>query len=664
MIVPMKKFSFLVYHREYEKFLLDLQDLGVLHIIQKESGELEDEELRKKYKITQQLKDSINFLEKRGIEENDEQGSKDATRVLAELDEMLHNKEQYLQKLSVLKKELNLIEPWGEFQWDIIENLRKKNIRTRFFTSSIGKFEEEIKDKYYAEPINQIGGNIYFVLIELTEENSDIDAEEIQLPDKTLGKIQGDIEKVQEILEKTEKLFDKYAAKYLKLLQDTRTRLINELSFEKVILNTQKEAKDKLMILEGWVPDDKADELVKYLNSSGVYFEISKPDISEAPPIKLKNNKFARLYEVIGELYTFPDYQELDLTPFFAPFYMLFFGFCLGDLGYGLIITLGAIYGIFKVQPKLKPLLKLGMYLGIATTIMGGVGGTAFGINLIDTGYTLNSHSIEMLNPILPAETESKIISLQDVHYQKKDDFVKGLESVLAPKELKSYKSEIIRHAASDYTFLNSFRYLLLDSNSLMALALLLGYIQVLFGMFIKAANKARMYGFKHAISQLGWNVIVMIAIPAFGLGYADIIDKNVGNKIFLIAGIVGGIPALFYNSPGKNPFLNLGVGLWDTYQTASGLLGDVLSYIRLFALGISSAILGNVFNTLALTLSPDIVVVRQVVIVLILLFGHGLNFFMAALGSFVHPLRLTFVEFYKNAGFVGGGKKYEPFRK
>ncbi len=664
MIVPMKKFSFLVYHREYEKFLHDLQDLGVLHIIQKESGELEDEELRKKYKISQQLKDSINFLEKRGVEEKDEQGSKDAIHVLDELDEMLHNKEQYLQKLSVLKKELNLIEPWGEFQWDIIENLRKKNIRTRFFTSSIRKFEEEIKDKYYAEPINQIGGNIYFVLIELTEENTDIDAEEIRLPDKTLGKIQGDIEKVQEILEKTEKLFDKYAAKYLELLQNTRTRLINELSFEKVILNTQKEAEDKLMILEGWVPDDKADELVKYLNFSGVYFESSKPDISEIPPIKLKNNKFARLYEVIGELYTFPDYQELDLTPFFAPFYMLFFGFCLGDLGYGLIITLGTIYGLFKVQQKLKPLLKLGMYLGIATSVMGAVGGTVFGINLIDTGYTLNSHSIETLKPILPAETESKILSLLDVRYGKKDEFVKGLENILDKKELKSYQSEIIKHAASDYPFLNSFRYLLLDSNSLMALALLLGYIQVLFGMFIKAANKARMYGFKHSVSQLGWNVIVMIAIPALGLGYANIIDKDLANKVFLVAGIAGGIPALFYNSPGKNPLLNLGVGLWDTYQTASGLLGDVLSYIRLFALGISSAILGNVFNTLALTLSPDIIVVKQLVIILILLFGHGLNFFMAALGSFVHPLRLTFVEFYKNAGFVGGGKKYEPFRK
>ena len=157
--------------------------------------------------------------------------------------------------------------------------------------------------------------------------------------------------------------------------------------------------------------------------------------------------------------------------------------------------------------------------------------------------------------------------------------------------------------------------------------------------------------------------LIVMISIPFYAMGSFEVLAPETANKIALISLIVGGIPALFYNTPGKNPLLNLGIGIWDTYQTASGLLGDVLSYIRLFALGISSAILGNVFNTLAMDLSPDTIVLRQIVMILILAFGHSLNFFMAALGSFVHPLRLTFVEFYKNAGFMGGGKKYEPFR-
>jgi V/A-type H+-transporting ATPase subunit I len=93
-----------------------------------------------------------------------------------------------------------------------------------------------------------------------------------------------------------------------------------------------------------------------------------------------------------------------------------------------------------------------------------------------------------------------------------------------------------------------------------------------------------------------------------------------------------------------------------------TGVLGDLLSYIRLFALGISSAILGFVFNSLALSVGTSFFGIIAMVIILVV--GHGINIFMSGLGSFVHPMRLTFVEFYKNAGFSGGGKKYQPFRK
>ena len=96
----------------------------------------------------------------------------------------------------------------------------------------------------------------------------------------------------------------------------------------------------------------------------------------------------------------------------------------------------------------------------------------------------------------------------------------------------------------------------------------------------------------------------------------------------------------------------------------ASGLVGDLLSYIRLFALGLSSAVLGMVFNKLAVSLLGLPPVLGHLLFLVLLLLGHTLNLFMAALGSFVHPMRLTSVEFYKNAGFTGGGKEYQPFVK
>ncbi len=667
MIVPMKKYSFLVYHREYEQFLQQIQDLGVVHVIEKESGDIENEELSEQYAKIKEISNSIKFLEKRDVELSKNSEERDAAKVLSDLQNIQRTFDDAHSKLETLKKEIAQMEPWGEFKWENIFKLKKAGLKAKFFSSSVKVFEEsDWKEKYYLEEISRKDGYVYFILFKRSEDVLEIDAEQLLLPTRPLSELKKVELQAEQVIAKSEELFDNYASRHIPLLKSYRDQLNGSLSFELVKLNTQSEAENKLMILEGWVPKDKIESLDTYLNSTGVYHERLDPEIKETPPIKLKNNKFARLYESIGELYTFPNYGEIDLTPFFAPFYMLFFGFCLGDAGYGLLITIGTIYGLFKVKDKLKPLLKLGMYLGIATTLMGIVGGTIFGMTLIDSGYTLSNKSISTLNSSLPSEVSSKLISIQDIHFEKKDGFVKELSNILEKDELKEYKTQILRHSESDYPILNSFRHMLLDSNTLMALALALGYIQVLFGMFIKAANKARMFGFKHSISQLGWNIIVMITIPAWALGNFDIISPETGNMVALISGIVGGIPAIFYNTPGKNPLLNLGVGLWDTYQTASGLLGDVLSYIRLFALGLSSAILGNVFNSLAMQTNEGLGggVFGILFMIIILAFGHSLNFFMAALGSFVHPLRLTFVEFYKNAGFMGGGKKYEPFRK
>lgn len=122
---------------------------------------------------------------------------------------------------------------------------------------------------------------------------------------------------------------------------------------------------------------------------------------------------------------------------------------------------------------------------------------------------------------------------------------------------------------------------------------------------------------------------------------------------------------AMLYNTPGKNVFLNVGSGLWNMYNIVSGLLGDTLSYIRLFALGLTGAILGGVFNSLAMQMTADMSLIPKIILMaFILLFGHSLNFGLCTISSLVHPLRLVFVEYFKNSEFEGGGKPYEPFKK
>ena len=200
----------------------------------------------------------------------------------------------------------------------------------------------------------------------------------------------------------------------------------------------------------------------------------------------------------------------------------------------------------------------------------------------------------------------------------------------------------------------------ILKEDALKEANLIVGAVQIIFGMFLKVANQWKQHGFAAALSTIGWLVLILGEGICYWLstkGYAMDVPMYV-------VGAVAGLLIFVFNNVRRNVFINIGAGLWDSYNMVTGLLGDTLSYIRLFALGISSAVLGLVFNDLAMNMSPDVPGVKQLVMLIILLFGHSVNLFMAGLGSFVHPMRLTFVEFYKNAGFEGGGKKYQPYKK
>ena len=194
-----------------------------------------------------------------------------------------------------------------------------------------------------------------------------------------------------------------------------------------------------------------------------------------------------------------------------------------------------------------------------------------------------------------------------------------------------------------------------------------LGVIQILFGMFLRVAKTTKQLGFKFAVSTLGWALLIIFSGVNYFLSSKGIVEF--GNIPYYVVAALCGVAIFFMNTPGKSLLLNFGAGLWDTYNTVVGGVGDLLSYVRLFALGLASAILGLVFNDLALKLvNPEAGIIMQgvgiILMLVVMVIGHGINIFMSGLGSMVHPLRLTFVEFYKNAGFEGGGKAYNPFRK
>ena len=244
-----------------------------------------------------------------------------------------------------------------------------------------------------------------------------------------------------------------------------------------------------------------------------------------------KNNRFARLFELVGSLYALPKYGTLDLTPFFAPFYMLFFAICLNDAGYGLILLLAGLFLVKKGGAALRRAGWLTVVCGGATVLFGFYTGSFFGLSIPEMlGYPDIAHS-----PFL--------------------DF---------QQKFFSY-------------------------------ALALGVFQILLGMFINICMTTHVFGFRYALGSLGWFLLILSCCLASGLQMLNeawtIPFFTMGSPAFLAVAGVALVLMLFFNSPGKNIFLNFGSGLWNTYNNITGLLSDVLSYIRLFAIGLSGGV-------------------------------------------------------------------------
>ncbi len=191
-----------------------------------------------------------------------------------------------------------------------------------------------------------------------------------------------------------------------------------------------------------------------------------------------------------------------------------------------------------------------------------------------------------------------------------------------------------------------------LHDKQIFSLAIAIGFVQILFGMILQGINKMIKFGFKYGLPQVGW---IMIILHLLNMFYFKILSLYAHVDIYIALGLI-----IFFANPDAGFFKGIGTGIWELFGI-TGLMGDVLSYIRLFALGVSSAILGLVINSIAWQIEK-VIYIGPVLFLIILIFGHTLNLFVASLGAFVHTMRLTFVEFYKNAGFTGGGNPYKPF--
>ena len=606
MITKMKKLTFLVYHKEYEEFLNSLRELGVVHIVEKQQGAADNTELQENIRLFNRLAATLKLLQNQKHEKNAVIATEGGTaargmQVLDEVDALQTEHGKLSQQLQSYAKEKEVLEVWGNFEPTGIQKLKDAGYIIGFYSCSEGNYKEEWETEYNAMIVNRISSKVFFVTVTKAGQEVDLDVEQAKLPAYSLSRLEALYDTTEQAIEGNEKKLVALSETDIPSLKAALKELQSQIEFSKVVLSSEQTAGDKLMLIEGWAPAYSKVEIEAYLNDAHVYYEITDPMPGDNVPIRLNNKGFFAWFEPICKLYMLPKYNELDLTPFFAPFFMVFFGLCLGDSGYGLFLFLGATaYRLLakKVTPSMKSIISLIQVLSASTFFCGLLTGTFFGANIYDLDW-----------PIV----------------------------------------QRLKHAV------------LMDNNDMFRLSLILGVIQILFGMVLKAVNQTIQFGFKYAIATIGW--IILLVSTAVSALFSSSELLSMGGTAYKVVLCISGAMIFLFNTPGKNIVMNIGLGWWDSYNMVTGLLGDVLSYVRLFALGLSGGILAGVFNSLAVGMSPDNVIAGPIVMVLIFVIGHAINMFMNVLGAMVHPMRLTFVEFFKNSGYEGGGKEYKPFK-
>ena len=604
MIEPMIRYDLLLYHGDVKPFMEKLRELGMVDITLRD------------WDAPQQVRDLVAESDRyrtvwqrlgsiKPVEAGDGQSPEAPFDTVAQAVEAYEAAAERIDQLETMRAkataELDELALWGEFDPDEIKRLREQDgIALRFFEVATKQYNSEWERDYAIQVVAQTaGGQTFFVVAQPTPVGT--------VPEPIdLGSAVVELKAPEMSFSQKEAQIEKYLREE-KEQQDVLARAA--LSREAIRADYLK-MKDQVMF------DDAV--------NAGESYADGTIKIVEAWSVVPNRQQVEAFLDAEGVIYESAQAKAEENPPiklknhFFAR----------------LFEPIGSLY----MLPKYN---ELDMTPFFAPFFM-----LFFGMCFGDAGYgLLFILAIVLLWRKIPVKFRdfawlALFLNIAAVFFGLLTGNLFGLELAKMPVlvEFKEY-----------FTWINE---------KMFNVAVGLGAAQVLFGQIVRIFNRTKQNGsFLYGLSTLGW-VILMISGILVWLGVIP------GTSIlFYVLLAIAGVLIFFFNSPHKNPFINVGAGLYSCYEMATGVVGDLVSYVRLFAIGLCGAIIGQVFNALSVGLSGNIPVLSWIFMAVILLIGHGLNIFISALGAFVHPVRLTFVEFYKNAGFEGGGRKFTPFK-
>ena len=606
----MTKYSFILMTGEKEGFLEQLQELGVVDISR--SVKPIDQDSSEMFAKVTKAKKTLEFLE--GIDYSKDADAESIVKTTVSIEgdpvEFVENCRTRLtdlnSSLANAEKQMKARLPWGDYDKARLDSLNDLGYVIRYYCVDSKRFNPAWSELYPLQVVTETKEKTWFITIAAKNEDYSFPVAETAVPEGTYAEAKDEAACIlNDIIEC--KAGIQNAKDYIPAIKETCNQDLVVLDRYLADSAADSAAENLITVFTGFAPVDNDEELTEAFDKMGVFYLKEEAVEEDNPPIKLKNNWFTRQFESFTGMYGMPVYSEFDPTSIVAPFYLLFFAMCLGDAGYGIVLLL---FGLMLNKGWVKFAMFDGLgtiisILGAGTMVVGTILGTFFGMSLYDATWV--------------------------------------------PEWLKSCM--IVGEV--EVPGMGMF-------NIQMLLALAIGVFHICLAMTVKAIGYTKRFGWKENISTWGWLLLIVGGIILAILGVGKLLSPAAIKWAVIVIGVISALAIYIFNTPGRNPLINIGAGLWDTYNMATGILGDVLSYIRLFALGLAGGMLGQAFNNLAEMVRGDNFL-TWIPFVLILLFGHVLNVLMSSLGAFVHPLRLTFVEYFKNAGYEGKGAAYNP---
>ncbi|MBN1829410.1 MAG: hypothetical protein JW884_09740 [Deltaproteobacteria bacterium] len=578
-----------------------LQDMGVVHVepAAEMAGEFEKKNSEFLAKV-KKLDQVIAALERFRVRKTKAPIEIADADLAAYAEEKLSKLQEVESRVQSLERLKTDLSLWGNFDVAHIRALEEAGICIRRYRMEAKKWEGfHPPDGLLLEVVAEKQGVLFYTLS--LEDQPDIpQASILGWPEFSLDEVK---EELRRLMEQMESLTIDLAgvAERAEVIKKQLIATLNEAAYTGNMATLHREP--YLFGLQGWVPQDQEAVFQEKMAASKLPLRVvtRKPLEDEEPPVLIRNNWFIQRIEPLLKLYGNPKYHHLDPSYFFAPFMVLFFGICLSDAGYGLVFYLTA-YAIGKKWGNKVEGLSLVIKLCKAFALASLVIGIMTGSLF---GYNFENRSWILLDI--------------DVNV--------GNPMILF--------------------------YLSLGLGVIhLSLSYLMGILQA-FYFYIKMQ--------KLGLILVLWGGVLLIARNIWFAEPASALHMPLYyGGIGVLA--IGLLLTLLFANDSKNWAARLGLGLWNIYGL-TGLVGDLLSYARLFGLGIATSAIASVMNQLAnMALAGAGPIIGVPLALIIVILGHTFNLALSLLGSTVHSARLHFVEAFKSF-FEGGGVEYKPFK-